>query len=155
VVEQDLSQTSPLAPSGAGKIGIVDWESGPRNFQPDAAVIDAKTDLSTQYLVTLAFRHPRGLFCGQSGSGRRCSGLCALPAVPFGCARNPDLHLCRSGISIFGVINPPMRLSYLTAVGLATRAMVGVRKVAEHYKLCKDHTRAHCVSPRLQTCLIS
>jgi hypothetical protein len=40
-----------------------------------------------------------------------------------------------------------MLLSYLTAVGLATRAMVGVPKVAEHYKLCKDHTRAHCVMP--------
>jgi hypothetical protein len=87
VVEQDLSQTSPHARSGAGKIGIVDWESGPRNFQPDVAVIDAKTDLSTQDLVTLAFRHPRGLFCGQSGSGRRCSALAV-------CTARCSLRLC-------------------------------------------------------------
>jgi hypothetical protein len=36
--------------------------------------------------------------------------------------------------------------SYPTAVGLATRAMAGVRKGAELYKLCKDHTHAHCVT---------
>ena len=68
-------------------------------------------------------------------------------AVP---GTKPELHFCRSEVSIFGVIcrleRATMLLSLLTAVGLTTRAMVGIPKVAEQFKLRKDHTHVHCVT---------
>jgi hypothetical protein len=54
-------------------------------------------------------------------------------AVP----ETPESHICRSGISIFGAIYRQKCFSPSshdpTAVGLPTRAMVGVRKAAEHH----------------------
>jgi hypothetical protein len=139
-----------------------------------AAVVDVKTDSdpSTRDLVSLAFRNTRGytkvrvvrivlpvwanvaVWLRRSGSAlTHCVRRRPLFPGPFGCARRRSHTFAAPKYSIFGLRarigrcqRPPNPVSYLMVVGLATRAMVGVRKVAVQSLQRSYTTHAHCVT---------
>jgi hypothetical protein len=143
-----------------GKIQIRNCRLGPGVFKFQlnvAAVIDVKTDLSTQDLVTLAFRNPRGdtkvqvrsilwplwrsahVFCTARSPLRLC------PKIGLGVTLLPFRDFYIWGTIVPHRLHQCLLYSHTSRrCGRARHSSDGRRsRSCGALKLCKDHTHAH------------